>query len=69
MAMWTKAQCKVQWELFCLFIRIGLMTFGGGTSMLPILQRELADQRGWLTDVYKRQGLVIRELEMRTGAK
>lgn len=50
MAMWTKAQCKVQWELFCLFIRIGLMTFGGGTSMLPILQRELADQRGWLTE-------------------
>lgn len=37
------------WELFSIFFRIGAFTFGGGYAMLPILERELADKRGWTT--------------------
>ena len=36
-------------ELYGVFFRIGLVTFGGGYAMLPILERELADKRHWTT--------------------
>ena len=29
--------------------KIGLITFGGGLAMLPILERELVDKRNWAT--------------------
>ena len=32
-------------ELFLTFAKIGVMTFGGGMSMLPIMQREVVDQK------------------------
>ena len=35
------------WDLFSVFFKIGLCTFGGGIAMLPILERELAEKRGW----------------------
>ena len=38
------------WELFSLFARVGAVTFGGGYAMLPILQRELVDKRGWVSE-------------------
>ena len=38
------------WELFCVFARVGVCTFGGGYAMLPMLQRELVDARGWATE-------------------
>lgn len=37
-------------ELFWIFAKIGAVTFGGGLAMLPILQRELVDKRGWATE-------------------
>ena len=37
-------------ELLLVFARIGAVTFGGGYAMLPILQRELVEKRGWVTD-------------------
>lgn len=38
------------WELFWVYAKIGVMTFGGGYAMLPILQREIVENRGWATD-------------------
>jgi len=38
------------WELFWVFAKIGVMTFGGGYAMLPMMQRELVENRGWTTD-------------------
>jgi chromate transporter len=32
------------------FARVGVMTFGGGYAMLPLLSRELVDTRAWLTE-------------------
>ena len=37
-------------SLFFTFAKIGLCTFGGGYAMLPILQRELVDNKGWATE-------------------
>ncbi len=37
-------------ELMWAFARVGAVTFGGGYAMLPILQRELIEKRGWTTD-------------------
>ena len=41
---------KECWELFWAFAKVGVMTFGGGYAMLPILQRELVEKRGWVTE-------------------
>ena len=44
------ASMKIYWELFSVFFRMGAITFGGGYAMLPILQREVVDARGWCTN-------------------
>lgn len=44
-----KAKLKSLWDLFSVFFKIGLCTFGGGIAMLPILERELSEKRGWTT--------------------
>ena len=38
------------WDLFCTFAKVGVMTFGGGYAMLPILQREVVENKGWATE-------------------
>lgn len=37
-------------ELFLSFAKVGVMTFGGGYAMLPILQREVAENKGWASE-------------------
>ena len=37
-------------DLFITFARIGVCTFGGGYAMLPILQRELVENKKWSTE-------------------
>ena len=41
---------KILMELFLVFAKMGAVTFGGGMAMLPILQREVVDNKGWATD-------------------
>ena len=41
---------KELFDLFFTFARIGGLTFGGGYAMLPMLQREVVEKRGWCTD-------------------
>ena len=41
---------KRYWELFLAFARVGVMTFGGGYAMIPILEREIVDRHGWATE-------------------
>ena len=41
---------KEYWDLFWTFAKIGVMTFGGGYAMLPILQRELVEKRQWVEE-------------------
>ena len=37
-------------DLFGTFAKVGVMTFGGGMAMLPILQREVVEDRHWATE-------------------
>ena len=37
-------------NLFYVFARIGAFTFGGGYAMLPIIQKELVEKRGYATE-------------------
>ena len=41
---------KKLWELFYAFAIVGVTTFGGGYAMLPALQREVVEKRGWATE-------------------
>ena len=38
------------WTLFWTFAQMGAITFGGGMAMLPILQREVVEKKGWATE-------------------
>ena len=37
-------------DLFITFSKVGVMTFGGGYAMLPMLQREVVENKGWATE-------------------
>ncbi len=38
---------KIYLDLFLTFAKVGVMTFGGGYAMLPILQREVVENKKW----------------------
>ena len=40
---------KAYLELFFTFAKIGAFMFGGGYAMLPLLERELIEKKGWTT--------------------
>ena len=49
--MWNEGETmKKLWELFVAFAKVGVMTFGGGYAMLPMLQREIVENKGWATE-------------------
>jgi len=37
-------------SLFTVFLKIGAFTFGGGYAMIPLIQKETAETRHWITD-------------------
>jgi len=37
-------------DLFLTFAKIGVFTFGGGAAMLPMLEREVVQNKGWSTE-------------------
>ncbi len=41
---------KELFELFFTFAKMGVMTFGGGYAMLPILQKEVVEKKKWATE-------------------
>ena len=41
---------KRLWSLFCTFFKIGAFTFGGGYAMIPLIQKEAVEKKGWITD-------------------
>ncbi len=38
------------WELFLVFLKIGAFTFGGGYAMIPLIQREMVDNKKWISE-------------------
>ncbi len=45
-----KNRFKTIMQLFGIFLKIGAFTFGGGYAMIPLIQREVAENRKWITD-------------------
>ncbi len=43
-----KDRLKRFWTLFAVFFKIGAFTFGGGYAMIPLIEREVAEKRGWI---------------------
>ena len=41
---------KQLFEIFAVFFKIGLFTIGGGYAMLPIIQKEVVETKGWMSD-------------------
>lgn len=37
-------------DLFLVFLKIGTFTFGGGYAMIPLIQKEAAEKRKWISD-------------------
>ena len=37
-------------ELYGTFFKIGILTFGGGLTMLPMLKYEIAEKKKWTTE-------------------
>ena len=57
---------KLLLELFLIFAKMGAVTFGGGYAMLPILQREIVENKHWgseeeLMDVVESAILLFRD--------
>lgn len=38
------------WEIFTTFFKIGAFTFGGGFAMIPIIQKEVVENRNWIKE-------------------
>ena len=45
-----KQDYKKLWALFTTFFRIGAFTFGGGYAMIPLIQKEVVENKKWITD-------------------
>lgn len=50
-AFWAERKIfmKKLLEMFITFAKVGVMTFGGGYAMLPILEREVVSTKKWAT--------------------
>jgi chromate transporter len=36
-------------EIFFTFLKVGVLTFGGGYAMIPVVERELINKKGWIS--------------------
>jgi chromate transporter len=41
----------IYWQLFWIYLKIGLFGFGGGYAMLPLIQHEVVEKHAWLSAV------------------
>ncbi len=41
---------RLLWDLYATWFKMGLVTFGGGYAMLPMIQREVIEKRHWATE-------------------
>ncbi len=46
----TPSKISAALSLAWVFFKIGLLTFGGGYAMIPIIQSEISEKRGWINE-------------------
>ncbi|NJL92296.1 MAG: chromate transporter [Anaerolineae bacterium] len=47
------------WELFRLMFKVGLYAYGGGPAMLPVMQAEVVEGQGWVSDADFRTAMAM----------
>ena len=57
----AKQYFKELFQMFAIFFKIGLFTFGGGYAMLSLIEGEVVDKRGWLTHAELNEVFAISE--------
>src|SRR5690625_2590009 len=40
----------IYWQIFISFFKVGLFSFGGGYAALPLIEEEIIQGRGWITN-------------------
>lgn len=45
-----KVNLRLLIEMFITFFKIGAFTFGGGYAMIPLIEREVISNKGWIKD-------------------
>lgn len=48
--MTIRQRIKLCGELFWVFFKIGLFTFGGGYAMIPLIEREVVEGKKWISE-------------------
>ncbi len=48
--MGKKSKIKLLREIFMAFFKIGSFTFGGGYAMIPLIEREVVNNKGWVKE-------------------
>ena len=59
--MRAKGNIKSIFQLFITFFKTGLLTFGGGYAMIPILQREVSEKKKWISEMEMLDILAVSE--------
>ncbi len=46
-------------EVFTVFIKIGVFGFGGGYATIPLIQKEVVEKKGWLSEDELNEGIAF----------
>lgn len=46
----TRAAPPSRWQLLCVWLALGVQSFGGGTATLYLIRRAVVERHGWLSD-------------------
>src|SRR5437764_5675269 len=50
------------WQLVRYFFRLGTLGFGGPVALVGYMQRDLVEQRGWISEADYKEGLALAQL-------
>src|SRR5258708_31515235 len=50
------------WQLVRYFLRLGTVGFGGPVALVGLMQRDLVEKRGWISDADYKEGLALSQL-------
>ena len=50
------------WQLMAYFLRLGALGFGGPVALVGYMQRDLVEQRGWITEADYKDGLALAQI-------
>lgn len=45
-----EGEMTIIWNLFLTFFKIGLFSIGGGYAIIPLIQEQVVDQAGWISE-------------------